>query len=595
MAYIFDQADISRVQQANDIIEVISEHLTLSKKGREMVGLCPFHEDHRPSMFVNPVKQIFKCFACGAGGNVFTFLQMRENLTFSQAVERLAQRAGIEIRPAKTLKKNKDTFDIDPNELARLNIWADKFFQKCLHGSEGRTAAGYLSQRKINQQSIKTWHLGYAPSGGSSLIQAAKRSKINDKLLMASGFATGRPGSFSDKFVNRLMFVITDVTGRAIGFGGRTLDGIGAKYINSPATALFDKSNCLYGLQQARDAISKSATVVVTEGYTDVIMAHQFGFENVVATLGTSFTEGHARILKRYAKNIILVFDSDTAGIEATNRALEICLSQQIDIKVASVGEGKDPCDYLLTAGKQALAKILESARDVFEFKWNRLTERFEKDNTLIGRKAAISEFLQSIATAAASGNLGIIEKGLIVNRIAGIIGIDAASINSELKRRIKGARRTSSYKLKNQKVVNLDSGDGLFAAAQREILEVLLNEPELFVKVKEKITPGQFDIEALANLAGVLFDTLNKNPQANLAEILSRIQQPELSSLVVRLQQAGQDKGNYQKRVEDSTELFVRCVKEKLIRTDDNQRNVNIEDLAAKAKKSNPYSLGMT
>jgi len=404
-------------------VDVIGEHMSLAKKGREMVGLCPFHDDHRPSLYVNPAKQIFKCFACAAGGSVFTFVQMREHLTFPQAIERLAQRAGIKLKPVKAPKdKEGQSADVDPNELAKVNAWAAKYFQENLYNKQtGKLALDYIAERQINPESAKKWQLGLAVNSRNDLIRAAGNKAVPEKFLEQAGLIVRNKsnGSFGDKFVNRLMFPITDVTGRVIGFGGRTLDENGAKYINSPTTPLFDKSNAIYGLQQARHHIVSTTVAVVVEGYTDCIMAHQFGCTNVVATLGTSFTSGHARLLRRYAKKIVLVFDSDTAGIEATNRALEICLAQRIDIKIASVPEGKDPCDFLLTAGKERFQRLVEQAVDVFEFKWSRLIQSFGRDDTLVDNKAAIEEFLQTIATAIWAGNLPLIETGLIVNRVS--------------------------------------------------------------------------------------------------------------------------------------------------------------------------------
>ena len=279
MAGIFDHAAISRVQQANDIVDVVSEYVSLKKKGHELVGLCPFHQDHRPSMFVNPTKQIFKCFACGAGGDVLKFVQMRETLTFPQTVERLAERAGIQLKPVRSVRaqgsRQGQEEQINPNTLAKLNAWAVKFFQASLNDPEkGRIAREYLAQRQISAESIAKWGIGVAPNASNALATAAAAREIPSRLLQPGGLA-GANGQ--DKFVHRLMFPITDVTGRVIGFGGRTLSDVGAKYINSPATPLFDKSNTLYGLEQARHEIVSTGTAVVVEGYTDVIMAHQFG------------------------------------------------------------------------------------------------------------------------------------------------------------------------------------------------------------------------------------------------------------------------------------------------------------------------------
>lgn len=561
MAVFFDQAVVNQVQQANDIADVISEHVNLVKKGREMVGLCPFHDDHRPSMNVNVVKQIFKCFSCGAGGDVFKFVQMRESLSFSQAIERLAERAGIKLKP-KTgdWRPKTQESDIDPNRLAKVNEWAAKHFQENLHDEKkGKLARDYITQRQIIPDSVKKWRLGLAVNSQDDLLKAANAKNIPVKLLEQAGLVVGQVGSgFSDKFVNRLMFPITDVTARVIGFGGRTLDEKGAKYINSPTTVLFDKSNTLYGLEQARHKIVSSGTAVVVEGYTDVIMAHSKGCDNVVAALGTSFTPGQGRILRRYAKKAVLIFDSDTAGMEAANRALEICLAQHMDIALASVPEGKDPCDFLLAAGKERFEQLIDEAVDVFQFKWNRLTESFSRDETLAGRKSAIEEFLQTVATSLYSGNLTAIERGLIVHRLSKIIGLDSKEINAELQKRIGRAGRlhlpqaakTTSYNVENQKVRSVDLGEGLFAVAQREILEVLLNEPKLFEIVKQRITAGDFDVPVLRQTASILFETLSANPEISLAELLAGVESPEAGSLIAELAMSGEAKGNFESRL---------------------------------------------
>ena len=599
MPGFFDQSTVNQVQQANDIVDVISEHVNLAKKGREMVGLCPFHEDHRPSLYVNVVKQIFKCFACGAGGDVFKFVQMRENLTFPQAIERLAERAGIKLKKLKTENAKPKTIDVDPNKLAKVNEWAAEYFQTNLYNKqEGKSVLDYITQRKITAESARKWQLGLAVSG-NDLIKAAKAKSISTKLLEQAGLIVPQMGNdgFADKFVNRLMFPITDVTGRIVGFGGRTLDEKGAKYINSPTTALFDKSNSLYGLQQGRHQIVSTQVAVVVEGYTDCIMAHQFGCGNVVATLGTSFTNGHGRILRRYAKKAVLIFDSDIAGIEAANRALEICLSQRIDIKIASVPEGKDPCEFLLSAGREQFEQLVNSAVDVFQFKWNRLVESFGSDDTLTGKKGAIEEFLQTVATAVWAGNLPAIDRGLIVNRLSKIIGADAKDINAELSKKLKTAGRTASYNAQDQKLRSINLGQGFFAIAQREILEVLLNAPELFEIVKQKITAEVFDVPILKQIAGILFETLSTNPRPSLAEILAQAESPELGSCIVQLAQAGEKKGNFKSCLTGALDAIKRYQgqKEKVqIKAVQDQKQF-LKEYLERSGKQNPRSVGMT
>jgi len=595
---MFDYSLVIQVQQANDIVDVIGEHISLKRKGREMVGMCPFHDDHRPSLNVSSVKQIFKCFACGAGGDVFKFVQMRENLTFPQAIQRLAERAGIKLKPARRAKDKGQTQepseDIDPNKLAKVNAWAAKYFQQNLHDEKkGEQTRDYITQRQITSQSVKEYQLGLAIDSPDDLLRTAKAKKIPTKLLEQAGLITAQ---HQDKFINRLMFSITDVTGRVIGFGGRTLDETGAKYINSPTTPLFDKSNSLYGLEQARHQIVSTGTAVVVEGYTDCIMAHQFGCTNVVATLGTSFTAGHGRILRRYAKKVVLLFDSDVAGIEAANRALDVCLSQRVDIRLASVPEGKDPCDFLLAAGKERFERLLNDAVDVFQFKWNRLTASFGSEDTLAGKRLAIEEYLQTIATALWAGNVSPIDRGLIVNQVSKIIGLDNKQINAELSRRLRQAQRAASYNTENQKVQTIDYGRGLFATAQCEVLEVLLNEPKLFEIVKQEITADLFDVPILRQIAAIMFETLNTNIDASLAEILAGAKSVELGSSLVELTQAGEEKGNFQARLTGALNAIERYQAQK-----QNSRIETIEDprqflrkVYDNTGKENPHNVGM-
>jgi len=554
MAGMFDNSMVLQVQQANDIIDVIGEHVSLKKKGREMVGLCPFHDDHRPSMNVNPVKQIFKCFSCGAGGDIFKFIQMRENLTFPQAIERLAERAGINLEKRQMPRRlasgtnagqNGQVEEVDPNRLARANAWAAKYFQQKLSDDKmGKFARDYLAERKISPDSVEKWQLGLAIDSSDGLVREARGNKGVLKLLEQAGLIFGKN---QDKFVNRLMFTITDVTGRVIGFGGRTLDDNSAKYINSPTTVLFDKSNSLYGLEQARHEIVSTGTAIVVEGYTDCIMAHQFGCCNVVAALGTSFTAGHGRLLRRYAKKVILIFDSDVAGIEAANRALDVCLAQRIDIKLASVPEGKDPCDFLLAAGKEGFEQLVAEAVDVFQFKWDRLREKFATDDTLAGKKSAIDEYLQTIATDLQAGKIHDIDLGLRVNQISRIIGLDSRQINAELNNRLRRAQRAASYGSRSENVPGVDYGQGRFAAAQQDVLEVLLNEPRLYETVKQKITADVFDVPILGKVAEILFETLDGDINAPLKEILARTESVELGNCIMELAAAGQEKGNFE------------------------------------------------
>jgi len=603
MAAGSDRSTIERIQQANDIVEIIAEHLHLVKKGREMVGLCPFHDDHKPSMCVSPHKQIFKCFACGAGGDVIKFVQMRENLSFPQAIERLGKRAGIKLPKKGYSSGAKREGGVDPNRLAKLNSWAaDYFIANLVDGEKGKVARDYLKGRQIDSAAVKQWNIGFA-AGGNDLVKHATEKKFPMDLLVKAGFvAPGRGGGgYTDKFVNRVMFPIRDVTGRVIGFGGRCLDGTGAKYINSPATGLFDKSNCLYGLYEGRHEIVKSGSAAIVEGYTDVIMAHSKGVCNVVATLGTSFTDGHARIIKRYGKKIVLVFDSDTAGLEAANRALGVCLSQRIDIKLATLPAGNDPCDFILSEGAEKFEQILAAAVDVFAFKWERLVEQFGSDN-LIDQKAAIEEFINTVATGVVSGNLSPIETGLIVNKLSSTIGMNARDINAELSKQVSRNRRNLAHNSRGQGKSEAglpDLGSGLCVVAQREILEVLLNTPRLLKSLDGMVTSSSFDVPVLGQIAEIVFETIERETNPSIAQFLASTESAELSALIVELAETGLEKGNFSKRLSCAAGVLEQHERKKQSGADvelktRQQQQQYIREISKNSKKQNSHNLGM-
>jgi DNA primase len=561
MSGAFDQSAVDRVQQANSIIDVISEYVSLAKKGREMVGLCPFHEDHRPSMYVNETKQIFKCFACGAGGDVLKFVQMKENLTFPQAIERLAQRAGIELAPSRRPLTSDRPKEADPALLAKVNDWAARYFANCLADPvRGKSTMDYVTSRAINAESIKTWRLGFSPDLATGLAEAARKKGIPSSLLQAAGLVTA---AGQDRFVNRLMFAITDVTGRVIGFGGRTLNGDGAKYVNSPATDLFDKSSCLYGLAQARKGIIDSQTAIVVEGYTDCIMAHQQGCTNVVATLGTSLTSKHGRILRRYAKKVVLLFDGDTAGEAASHRALDICLKERIDIQIATIPGGEDPCEFLAAHGREGFEQILGKAVDIFAFKWERLMDRFQSDDTLAGRRAAMEEFLQTIATSIWAGQMSVVDRGLVVNRLSAVLGIEGRQLDEDLRRRVAAVAKGPSRDNVQPQGLSESLGNGLSAMAQREVLEVLLNDPRLFQEVHGRITVNVFTVPLLRQVAESVFAWLEKagseiSAKSPAQQILARTESVEIAEAISELALAGERKGNYPSRMDGALRMLT-------------------------------------
>lgn len=369
------------------------------------------------------------------------------------------------------------------------------------------------------------------------------------------------------------------------------------KYLNTNNNVLFDKSNCLYGLDQARHNITGSGTAVAVEGYTDCIMAHSAGIGNVVATMGTSFTTGQGRILKRFAKTVVLIFDSDTAGIEAANRALEVCLQLLVDIKVAFVPEGKDPCDYIISAGADSFRKLIESAQEVLEFKWNRLAQSLGKTDKLVDRKDAIEQFLQTVAIGFQAGSLDPIERGLFLDRLSKILGLGKKEIDSELAKRIRSAARAAGYNRNEQtESTGIDFGKGVFAVAQRQILEVLLNEPQLFETVKGKITLEMFDVPVLRQIAELLFEMLSRQKKPSVTDIVARTESVPVGRAIVELQEIGQKKGNFSASLAGAVEAIQSYLAEKRRQQLDARLGETeyLKQISENARKQNPRSIGM-
>jgi len=519
----FDNSIISQIQQATDIVDVVSEHLSLAKKGKEWVGLCPFHADHKPSLNVNPVKQIFKCFACGAGGDVFKFVQLRENVGFADAVERLAQRAGIKLEPLRQRRKRSDKDDAGPKHVAQVNVWAQKLWLNNLyHKQHGAKVRKYIKQRQISGESTKEWGLGLALDGWEDLVGKAKAADISEKRLLDAGLVVSKDGGVVyDKFRNRLMFPILDVTGRVVGFGGRTLGEKEAKYMNSPTTVLFDKSTSVYGLDKARHEIVSSGTAVVV---------------------------------------------------------------------------GKDPCDFLLTSGRDAFDKVVAGAVDVMEFKWQRLVSGLGDSDNFADKRAAIEEYLRTVATAIRSGRCDPLARGLIVSKLSGIIGLSGNQINRELARLTARLARGDSFAVQNQKVVSTDLPDSLFARAQREILEVLLNEPGLFESVTGKVTVEDFDENTLREIARVVFDSLARSEKATLAQLLSRLESVQAGSAIVEMAQAGAEKGNFIERLEEALNVVAGHIQDiekgrmkSTLSDDDTESLRKINEILPRTNRRNP------
>lgn len=545
---MIDSLTIKQVQDAADILEIIGEHVSLKRTGKNFVGLCPFHEEKTPSFSVSPSKGIFKCFGCGAGGGVFQFLMRKERVSFPEAVETLARRLGIPITRAQPSPAAKRKID-----LAAINQWAASVFRKnLLDKTLGKDAREYLTSRGLSPQIQEKFKLGLSLDAWDNLIQSASSAGFSVESLAAAGLITARPSAqgYYDRFRNRLMFPIVDAAQRVVAFAGRTLaqseDQPGAKYLNSPETALFNKSACLYGLDVARSSIVQKNLAVLVEGYTDCMMAHQHGLTNVVATMGTALTDEQAQLLRRFCERVVVVFDSDQAGRQAAERAIDVFLAQRIQLSVAAVPQGKDPCDYISKQGPEAFQRLLDKSVDALEYKWQ-LTLQAQRDaDSPAGQHRAIEQFLSALARSARFGSSDPVWRGLLLNHIAKLLSMSPAqvlTVVNQLKSRSTDLRQASSAVTApapqtQPPLTALDK-------ALRQVLEVLLNKPSYIEKVAEVMGPDDFPDHNLRAVAAAVFNWASNAEQPQLTDLLSAQMDLSQVDLITSLAEEGSRKGN--------------------------------------------------
>ena len=542
----YPQQFIDQVMQATDIVDLAGRFIALKKAGKEFVGLCPFHDDHHPSLHVVPAKQMFYCFVCGAGGGPIKFVELYEKLPFPEAVRVLAERSGI---PVPTMDSAPSAPGLSKNDLLKATAFAAEFFRGQLRAPGGRAALQYALSRGLTSESVDRFGLGFAPESWDALTTAARRKGFAEGQLVAAGLAVRREGGAGsyDRFRNRLVFPICDLDGRAVAFGGRALaDDEQAKYLNSPETALFDKSNNLYALNWSRPALVKSGQAIVVEGYLDALMPLQAGVDNVVATMGTALTDRHVRLIARYATEAVLVFDADAAGAAASERAMEIFLAQQLHVRVATIPAGKDPCDLVVAGGASALSELAAGAPDALQYIWDRrLAEYRRAGGNLADRRRVVEEFLRLLASSAVYGAIDEVRRGQLAQHVGHMLNVPPA----DLQQRMRALSRTA----RPAPTSTRGAGEGAYVSqqvgrsvAEAQILEVLLNSPELFDAAAERIGPDDFADAQLAQLARCIW-SLAPDGRGGLEDLLAREDLSPLNALLTRLATAGLQRGNHE------------------------------------------------
>jgi DNA primase len=560
-----------RVKQATDIVDLVGSFLQLRRQGRQYVALCPWHDDSRPSLTVNPERQSFRCWVCNLGGDVFSFLMQMEGVTFPEALAMLAERAGIQVAPAPR-PADPQSPDAPPDKrlLYRVMAWAEKQYHACLAElPEGEPGRKYLAERQINAESIAQFHLGYCPDQWDWILRRATDRGPSAKLLEAvgilvrSGAGAGRP---YDRYKGRVLFSIRDTQGRPVGIGGRVLPENAAttpaKYVNSPETPLFSKSRLLYGLDMAREAIRRSNRVLVMEGYTDCIVAHQCGFRDAVAVLGTALGEGHLRILKRFADRIVLVLDGDEAGQKRTNEVLELFVAQQVDLRILTLPEEFDPCEFLLERGAEAFSEFVEHrAVDALEHAFQVSTRGIDVERDIHGASQAMEKLLSTIAKAPRHGDDTTREDRLreekILQRLAARFRIDEQEVRNrltELRRRGQSAPplRSSDAGPVPERPEKIDPWE-------RELLEMLVEHPELVALAREAIRPEELASGACRRIFETCCRLHAVGQTPTFDRLILEFDEPVLKGLLVEFDEQAAAKGTHVSNPQTLLEELIR------------------------------------
>ena len=521
---------IEEVRMKNDIVDVISQYVKLTRKGSSYFGLCPFHNEKTPSFSVTPSKQMYYCFGCGAGGNVYNFIMEYENYSFGEALSHLAGRAGVELPKIEYSREAKEKAE-QRAALLEINKLAAQYFYYQLRRESGKTAHGYLLGRGLSEETIRKFGLGYSDKYSDDLYKYLKSKGYSDDLLRESGlFNVDERRGMYDKFWNRVIFPIMDVNNRVIGFGGRVMGDGKPKYLNSPETKIFDKSRNLYGLNVART--TRKNYLILCEGYMDVIAMHQAGFTNAVASLGTALTSGHASLVKRYTKEVLLLYDSDGAGVRAALRAIPILREAGVTSRVVSLKPWKDPDEFIKNEGAEAFEERLNQAMDSFMFRVHIAEQDFAMDapqgqNQFFERCA---EMLLELSDE--------LERNLYIEAIVkeyGRYGVGTEDIRKRVNTlAMKGTPAEKRIQPKSGTSENRKK-ESAADKAQKLMLTWLVNYPEIFEQVEKYISPSDFVVPLYKQVAEMLFEQ-HKEGETNPGKLLNAFtdseEQREVASL---------------------------------------------------------------
>lgn len=576
-----------QVRQAIDIVDLVGKYVQLRRQGRGYVALCPWHDDTRPSLQINAERQSFKCWVCDIGGDVFSFVMKMEGVTFPEALAMLAERAGIALRPARAGQHDPSTSGPTngPSSgpavgaakgssgdrkqvLYRAMAWAEAKYHQCLLSApEAEPAREYLRQRRLTPESIAKFHLGYSPPAWDWILRQARDASISTQILETIGIlARSQSGERPyDRFRGRVLFSIRDPLNRPVGFGGRVLPESGstspAKYLNSPETPLFAKSSLLYGLDLARDAMRKSRTALVMEGYTDCIVAHQYGFANAVAVLGTALNEHHIRNLKHFVDKIVLVLDGDAAGKRRTNEVLELFVAREADLRILTLPEEMDPAEFLEAYGAEALTDLLSTrAVDALDHAFQTETEGLDVQRDLDAVYRAVERLLAVIAQAPGAGDGISAERQNREWMVLGKLAQKSHLPEEKIRVRLTELRRSDRRKrspvseapaaprheadARTSPWHPAETPSGPIDLFQRALLEILIGHPQCVAVVRDEIRPEQLAHQGCRAIYAACCQLADEGIPPTFERLMLEFDDQAMKSLLVELDETGRAKG---------------------------------------------------
>ncbi|NKB67665.1 MAG: DNA primase [Candidatus Latescibacteria bacterium] len=540
---------IERVKDANDIVEVVGEYVQLRKSGRNFSGLCPFHNEKTPSFSVNPDLQIYKCFGCGVGGSVFKFIQEIDRVSFVEAVSFLARRKGIAI------DRENDTGETQASDrLYQANALGRKYFHYMLAQSQGRRALDYLQRRGVADEIVERFGLGYAPSGRTLLEMAGRRGFKAEELVQAGLVSANQERrEYYDRFRDRLVFPIANLSGRTIAFGARALkDEQQPKYLNSSESPIYHKSSVLYGLDQTRDAIRRLDCALIVEGYMDLLSLVQHGVEHVVASSGTALTREHCRALGRYAQRVVVVFDGDAAGSAAARRGLEMLVAAGIDARVLSLPPEHDPDSFVQAEGGQAFTALVDEAGSALDFLMQDWARSW--DLTTVDGKARAAEAVKPLLISCADP----VRRDLLLREVVGRLGLEEKSLRQQLQQRRRGnQRQRHSQSVDEAPGETVEVQIGPAPEKERAFFGLLLNHPRFIEPTAASLRPDSFADSRSQRLAQLLFDQYRQASKLDPALLTERIEDRAVADFILDCAMESFDADQVEQSWRDSIRTF--------------------------------------